>query len=467
MLLILTAAISSAWAQDTQPPTLPMDNSIITTAKTHNSISIKWNKATDNVTSPGLLQYNVKWEGTPSGESERITDFASYNITGLNPNTTYDITVEVYDVAGNKSTYPPTWETTLPAPTVPVTGVSLNKTATTIMVGNTETLVATVTPTTATNKAVTWSTSNAAVATVSGGTVTALASGTTTITVRTIDGGKTATCEVTVIDVPTIPATSVSISPTGTQYIEIGETTTLVATVLPSTATDKTVTWSSSDPAKAPVSSAGVVTGVGVGTFTITATTHNGLTASRTVQVLYDMYQPVVPTIDPVSYTKTHNSITVTWKHATDNKTPQNKLSYIILCFKTGWSEYSPPLVNTTTYTFTGLEADTEYTFEIEVSDEADNVAYYPKFKVRTEKNSGIDQTGIAALSAYPNPTNGMLTVTGFAPSGDTMRIYNALGTLVATYTVYGDKAEIDLSPLAVGMYFVSVNGKTVKIIRN
>jgi len=82
--------------------------------------------------------------------------------------------------------------------TVPVTGVSLNKSSISLNVGDTETLTATVTPNNATNKAVTWSTSDAAVATVSNGVVTAVSAGSATITVKTADGNKTAECSVDV-----------------------------------------------------------------------------------------------------------------------------------------------------------------------------------------------------------------------------------------------------------------------------
>lgn len=82
--------------------------------------------------------------------------------------------------------------------TVHVTGVSLNKNSTTISVGSSETLIATVSPNNATNKSVNWSSSNTSVATVSNGTVTAVATGNTTITVTTVDGSHTATCTVTV-----------------------------------------------------------------------------------------------------------------------------------------------------------------------------------------------------------------------------------------------------------------------------
>ena len=87
-----------------------------------------------------------------------------------------------------------------PAVNVPVTGVSLNKSSTTINTGSTEQLTATVAPTNATNKSVTWSSSNTGVATVSNnGLVTGVSAGTSTITVTTVDGAKQATCLITVV----------------------------------------------------------------------------------------------------------------------------------------------------------------------------------------------------------------------------------------------------------------------------
>lgn len=81
----------------------------------------------------------------------------------------------------------------------PVTSVSLNKTSTTLEIGGTETLTATIEPDNATNKKVTWSSDATSVATVDeDGLVTAVAAGTATITVTTADGNKTATCAVTV-----------------------------------------------------------------------------------------------------------------------------------------------------------------------------------------------------------------------------------------------------------------------------
>jgi len=85
---------------------------------------------------------------------------------------------------------------------VAVTGVSLNKASTSIVEGKTETLVATVAPSNASDKSVSWSSDDESVATVDGGIVTAVAAGTATITVTTTDGSFTDECEVTVTEAP-------------------------------------------------------------------------------------------------------------------------------------------------------------------------------------------------------------------------------------------------------------------------
>lgn len=91
----------------------------------------------------------------------------------------------------------------------PVTGVTLNKDTLDLNVGNSETLTATVKPTNATNQSVTWTSSNKAVAAVDeNGNVTAVAPGTATITVTTLNGRHTATCEITVKQVQNITITA-------------------------------------------------------------------------------------------------------------------------------------------------------------------------------------------------------------------------------------------------------------------
>ena len=164
----------------------------------------------------------------------------------------------------------------------PATGISLNKTTASLKATETVTLTATVTPSTTTNKAVTWKSSDETIATVSNGVVTAHKVGTADITATTTDGSNlSATCKVTVV---ATAATGISLNKT-TASLKANETVTLTATVTPSTATNKSVIWSSSNTSVATVSSTGVVTAKAVGTATITATTADGSNLSATCKV--------------------------------------------------------------------------------------------------------------------------------------------------------------------------------------
>ena len=164
---------------------------------------------------------------------------------------------------------------TEPAAPVAVTGVTLNKSNTTIYTGRTETLTATIQPADATNKAITWTSSNTNVASVNNGVVTGVSVGTATITVKTTDGGFTATCTVKVEEAPIVHPTGVSISKTSIN-LQVGGSETLTATVTPADANNKNVTWSTSDATVAAVDKNGKVTGIKAGNATITATTEDG-----------------------------------------------------------------------------------------------------------------------------------------------------------------------------------------------
>ena len=147
---------------------------------------------------------------------------------------------------------------------VEVSSVELSKTELSLAKGASETLIATVNPADATNKTIIWDSRDASVASVDGdGKVTALAGGTTVITAMA--SGKVASCTVTV----SVPVESLSLDQTSVTLGE-NESITLTATVGPADATDKTVTWSSSNPAIATVED-GKVTAIKEGSATITA----------------------------------------------------------------------------------------------------------------------------------------------------------------------------------------------------
>ncbi|MDE7281349.1 MAG: Ig-like domain-containing protein, partial [Ruminiclostridium sp.] len=174
--------------------------------------------------------------------------------------------------AGTKSAY---CEITV---TVPVTGITLDKPELSLEKGESAELTAIVEPDDATDKTITWTSSNAAVAVVDeNGKVTAIGGGKAAITAKA--GDKTAVCEVTV----TVPVTGITLDKTELS-LEKGESAELTATVEPEDATDKTVTWTSSDETVAVVDENGKVTAVAAGTATIIAKSGD-MSASCTVTV--------------------------------------------------------------------------------------------------------------------------------------------------------------------------------------
>ena len=168
------------------------------------------------------------------------------------------------------------------------TSIELNQASAELTEDETLQLTATVLPTNATNKMVTWASSDEAVATVnSTGLVTAIAPGTATITATTPDGSNLSTsCNVTVLQ-GNVPAESIQLNVT-TVGLNEGSTLQLTATVLPEECAGMTVLWSSNNPSVATVDGNGLVTTHSVGTATITAMTSDGsnLSASCTVTLL-------------------------------------------------------------------------------------------------------------------------------------------------------------------------------------
>ena len=180
---------------------------------------------------------------------------------------------------------------TVKAKAVNVTEVTLDKTELTMTEGETETLTATVKPDNADNRKVAWSSDKTEIATVGGdGRVTAVKSGEAVVTVTTEDGGKTATCKVTV-KAKAVGVTEVTLDRTELTLTE-GETGTLTATVKPDNADNRKVTWSSDKTEVATVDGAGRVTAVKAGEAVITVTTEDG---GRTATCKVTVKAKVVP----------------------------------------------------------------------------------------------------------------------------------------------------------------------------
>lgn len=296
------------------PPPVPGNGGKLTvTDVTSNGFTVSWEKATDVETPQKNLIYKVYCKKrkllVPQFMSAdlkaTLTDKASYTITGLGggfispTNDGYDVNVEVEDEDGSSAWYKSENVKLAPA-TVAVTGVTVAPATLTLEVGQTGALTATVAPATATNKAVTWTSSAPAIATVdASGTVKGIAPGTATITVKTADGGKTATCAVTVkaAAAPAVKVTGITLNHASITVNGDLERVQLIATVAPATATDQSLTWTSSDASVASVDGAGLVTIRKKGKATVTAKANDGSGVSASC--LFDVIRTVAnETID-------------------------------------------------------------------------------------------------------------------------------------------------------------------------
>ena len=283
------------------------------TAVSNVTVSISVASITLNITATTLLV----------GESETLTatvlpeNATNRNVmwSSNNPNvatvtngivTTLSEGIAIITATTEDGTRTATATVTVNTPTVSVTGVTLNRTATTLIVGASETLIATITPTNATNQNVTWHSNNTTIATVdANGRVVAIAPGTATITVTTEDGTQTATATVTV-NAPTVSVTNVTLNRT-TATLIVGASETLIATVIPTNATNQNVTWRSNNTAVATVDANGRVIAVSPGTATITVTTEDG---ARIATCVVTVNAPTI-SVTGVTLNRTTTTLTV------------------------------------------------------------------------------------------------------------------------------------------------------------
>ena len=382
---------------------------------------------------------------------------ASVDATGkVTAHTAGTATITITTADGNHTA---SCTVTVNSATISVAGVTLNKATTTLTIGNTETLTATVAPTNATNQAMTWTSSNSAVASVnSTGTITAHALGAATITVTTTDGNKTATCAVTVVsDTPPppviVPATGVSLKPS--TALVVGGTETLTATVAPTNATDKTVGWTSSDPTVASIDANGKLTALKAGQTTITATTTDGGFAATCVVTVSIATVPVSSVSLNKNTLELHegeddNLTAIINPTTATNRNVSWKSSNIAVA--TVNANGKVMAINAGTAIITVTTSDGNKTATCTVTVKRDDVS-----NAAPADNS---------FRAYPNPTDGIIIVTGL-PAGQQLMIYTLSGTQISIHPTTSDgKMEINLSPLPKGTYILKTATETVKVMR-
>lgn len=223
------------------------------------NISYQWYSENNSyVTVTNSTKYDATVKGIKATSSCKVYFKCSYRIDG------FYRTMDFY------------YTITVKSKNVSVDRVSLSYSSIRITEGNTFQLTASVYPSNATNKSVNWSSNKTKVATVnSHGLVTAKSSGTATITCMAADGsGKYATCDV-YVEPATVYVSNISLDKTS-ESLKKGETLQLTASVSPSSATDKSVGWTSDNTSVASVSSNGLVTAKSAGNAVITCTAKDG-----------------------------------------------------------------------------------------------------------------------------------------------------------------------------------------------
>lgn len=292
---------------------------------------------------------------------------------------------------------------------IPVSGVTLNNSSASLMLGNTLALVANVAPSQASNKAVSWTTSNSSVARVSNGLVTAVASGSATITATTQNGGYTATCMVKVT-APTVNTTSIFLDKSSA-IVNIGNTFTIEPVVLPSNATNKSVTYSSTDRNVLSVNHDGKVTAVGAGKARIIITTNDGTGVTATFRVT--VRPGKVQNLSALNQTK--KTITLSWRKQT------NVDGYVIYRYDDTKKKYIKIATirnaSTVTYTNKNLKKTTRYKYRVRSFKKFDGKIQYgstsatlqattvssaPTLSVTASKNkANLSWKQISSISGY------------------------------------------------------------------
>lgn len=265
--------------------------------------------------------------------------------------------------------------------------INLNKSELILEIGSESRLVAGFEPSDIENTAHQWISENPSIATVDEtGLVKGVTVGKTKITAKSLNYNCTATCEVNVVE-KIIPVTSIVLSTTE-DFILIGDSKEITASVAPENATDKTLSWSSSNTSIATVSPTGVVTALAEGKTVITATSSNGKTAKCDITVGDRNVLFSVPTATALD----DNSINVTCKLTSQ----EVEIEEIGICYS---DEKTPHYTDnahkvgkdlSVNSTITGLKAETEYFIRVYAKSK-ENVYYSSTVNVTTTQKIVTD----------------------------------------------------------------------------
>ena len=300
------SASGTATVKVTEPPPPPPDSVTVSPSSTTLTAIGDTAQLSATVYANGstITGASIKW----SSDDTSVATVSTSGLVTAQGNGTATITAKATKNGGSASG---TATVKVEEPPPPPDSVTVSPSSTTLAVGNTEQLSATVyaNGSTITGASIKWSSDDTSVATVStSGLVTAQGNGTATITAKATKNGGSAsgTATVKVTETPLPPPDSVAVSPSSTTLTAIGNTEQLSVTVYDAndnTISGASIKWSSDDTSVATVSTGGLVTAKSDGTATITAkATKNGGSASGTATVTVGQ-RPARVVVSPSSTT--------------------------------------------------------------------------------------------------------------------------------------------------------------------
>jgi hypothetical protein len=411
------------------------------TTKTINPADYEYlSSKTDTVSTPAYAEVivnlkNTTWTVSGTGYLTALTVDANSTING----TVYVNNVKTVPQAG--VTYTGVIKVTKTEST-PVTSITVSG-ATSMEVGKTLQMSATVLPANATDSSVTWSVKNGTgSATIStAGLLSATSAGTVTVTATANDGSKVAGSMTVTITASTTAVTSIAVN--GATSMVAGYTQQMSATVLPDKATDKTVTWSvKNGTGSATISTAGLLSATGAGTVTVTATAKDGsgVAGSLVISIISysggGSYSGGTTTTTTTRYTVTvsageggsiSSSATEVTKSGSATITVTPKDGYVISDVLVNGvsvgavSSYTVQNItaNVTVKAVFKVKADTEKTWTNPYPDVAANAWYFDAVKFVTEKGIMKGMDG-GAFNPDGSMTRAMFVTVLFRLSGAT-----------------------------------------------
>ncbi|MDL2314940.1 Ig-like domain-containing protein [Bacteroidales bacterium OttesenSCG-928-C19] len=347
---------------------------------------------------------------------------------------------------------------------VSVSSISLNKTETTLLIGENETLTYTITPFDATNQNVIWSSDNTDIVSVDNGIVTAISQGTAIITVTTEDGNKTSSCTVTV--------ESQVITPVDSFYVELTVNNVTYGTV------EGAGTY-----AENTIATVRAVSNQG---YKFVDWTNNGSVVSTDVAysfmvtentALVANFTAIVD--EEITVTPDTTTVTVAWKAVMDAESytltiySNEDLTQIVCVLQfdadgklLSISFAKGAKAEAFSFTVSSLKEGTTYYYTMISQNEEEEVISEKTGSFTTEGTSvGIPIVNTVS-NIYPNPTTGKLTIDNGQLIIGKVEIFDINGKKLSTTNSPLSIIEVDLSGFANGVYLISVNNNVFKILK-